>query len=346
MQNYVLDDFQKGIDAEADNNTCYDKPDKKQKHPHYEHRTTKMLKKNNEFSVKKFQKIRHVNNEKKLRRAFKRIARRLNHVSRDSMPRGGYDKVCLILVNTIEHHKHDPKIGAMNDGYLFGLYHHRLGFKVFYLHNCIQGNYPKYLQFFLFHTTENLTVYYSGPDACESGQHAIEFKHDKFVTAQQFGHLTARDNNGKCKVVFVSDCTTDGSVYDISQVTKLGNPNPSPMLLFHTIKSTDPSSKEGRRSHGVFTYYFCKILYDDPSISAKRIVERLNAFMNRFGHSVACESTDPAIMNDPIYDPCPHPPQDPVVEALNAESSSDSANDNSNSSDYSAEEPNSFSGEL
>ena len=33
----------RGIDTRIDNTTCVDKPDKKQKHPHYEHRTTKML---------------------------------------------------------------------------------------------------------------------------------------------------------------------------------------------------------------------------------------------------------------------------------------------------------------
>lgn len=311
MQNYVLDDYQKGINTVADNNTCYDKPDKRQKHPHFDHRTTKMMTKNNEFTEKKFQKIRHVSNKKKILKSFKRIGRCLNHVSRDEMPKEGYDKVCLILMNNIHHKKHDPKIGALNDGYLFGLYHHRLGFRVFYLYNCVQGNYPKYLQFFLHNTQENLTVFYSGPSQLQNGAQGLEFK-NMDVTTDQIAHLIARDNNGKCKVVFVSDSTSSGTVFDISKVTQVGNPCPSPMLSFQVNKNTDPDSKEGRRSHGVFTYYFCKVVYDEPSVTARRVVERLNGFMNRLGHSVSCNSTDPAIMEQPMYNPNPHPeePQD------------------------------------
>lgn len=311
MQGNQNIDNQPGINAKADDTTCYDKPDKKQKHPHYEHRTTKLLKKNNEFSEKKFQRVRKVSTQKKLHKAFKRIGRCLNHVSRNDMPKEGYDKVCLILINNFEHHKHDPQIGAMNDGYLFGLYHHRLGFKVFYLNNCIEGNYSKYLQFFLFHTTENLTVFYSGPDTIDFGSHGIEFK-DKSVTSNQFGRLIARDNNGKSKIVFVSDCTTGGSVFDIQMVNKVNNPSPSEMISFSVNKSTDPNTKKGRRSHGLFTYYFCKILYDDPSISAQRLVERTNAFLGRFGESINCDTTNPLIMNESIYLPYLHPAIDPI----------------------------------
>ena len=302
----------------ADSSICYDKPDKRQKHPHYEHRTEKLMRKNNEFSEKKFQRIRRVSTQKKLKKAFKRIGRKLNHVSRNDMPTEGYDKVCLILINNFKHDKHDPKVGAMNDGYLFGLYHHRLGFKVFYLLNCIQGNYPKYLQFFLFHTRENLTVFYSGRDTIDFGSHGVEFK-DKNVTANQFGRLIARDNNGKCKVVFVSDCAAGGSVFDIQAVNKVNNPNPSEMISFAANKITDPNSKVGRRSHGIFTYYFCKIIYEDPSISPKRLVERLNASLARFSESVDCQMTNALAENEPMYKPGEHPSADPVEEIIDYE---------------------------
>ena len=296
-----------------DNNFCYDKPDKKQKHPHYEHRTTKLMKKNNEFSEKKFQRIRRVSTQKKLKKSFKRIGRNLKHVSRNEIPTNGYDKVCLILINNFKHDKHDPKVGAMNDGYLFGLYHHRLGFKVFYLINCRQVNYPKYLQFNLFHTKEKLTVYYSGRDSIDYGSHGIEFK-DQNVSADQFGRLIARDNNGKCKVVFVSDCAAGGSVFDIQTVNKVNNPHPSEMISFAVNKVTDPNSKIGRRSHGIFTYYFCKVLYEDPAISPRRMVERLNGSLGRFSETIDCQMTNALAENDPMYNPCKEIPADPVDE--------------------------------
>ena len=50
-----------------------DTPDKKQKHPHYEHRTTKLDRKDNEFSSKKFQQVRKVSTHKNLLKSFGRI---------------------------------------------------------------------------------------------------------------------------------------------------------------------------------------------------------------------------------------------------------------------------------
>ena len=95
-------EYGKEIDTVADNTICYGKPGKFQKHPHIEHRTTKMMNKNNEFSEKKFQKVRHVSNQKKLKRAFKRIGRCLNHESRDNMPK----KMILFRLNL--HQYFDP----------------------------------------------------------------------------------------------------------------------------------------------------------------------------------------------------------------------------------------------
>ena len=322
-----------------DENVCYDKPDKKQKHPHYEHRTAKLMKKNNEFSEKKFQRIRRYSTQRKIKKAFKRIGRNLNHISRNEMPTEGYDKVCLILMNNFKHDKHDPKVGVMNDGYLFGLYHHRLGFKIFYLHNCIQGNYPKYLQFFLLNTHENLTVYYSGRDTIDFGSHGVEFK-DENVTATQFGDIIARDNNGKCKIVFVSDCAAGGSVFDINAVNKVNKPNQSEMISFSANKITDPNSKEGRRSHGLLTYYFCKILYEDPAISPKRLVERLNGSLQRFNETIDYHITNPISEDQPIYNPCKDlPNDDPVDEIIEdedthpEENNDEQENDDSDSDD-------------
>ena len=190
----------------------------------------------------------------------------------------------------------------MNDGYLFGLYHHRFGFKVFYLYNCIQGNYPKYLQFFLYHTKENLTVYYSGHDTIDYGSHGIEFK-DKNVSSNQFDRLIARDNNGQCKVVFVSDCAAGGSVYDIQTVNKVNNLNPSDMISFFVNKVADTNSKECKRSHGIFTYYFCKFIYEDPSISPARLLEKMNISLSRFNITFEYKYNNSMIINDPIYAP-------------------------------------------
>lgn len=330
MEGFIVDDYHKGIDAVADSDTCYDKPEKKQKHPIYEYKTRKMMMKNNEFSDKKFQRVRHVSNKKKLLKSFQRIGRCLNNVSRDDMPKNGYDKVCLVLLTSNEHSKHDPKVGVLNDGYLFALYHHRLGFKVFYLYNCTEANYPKFLRFFLYNTTESLTVYYSGPGRTPRGDSGVEFK-DTTLTAYQLGHVICRDSNGRSKVLFVSDCTSSGSVFDISRVGSLEDREASPMISISTKKSADPDSKEGRRSHGILTYYLCKVIYDDPSVTVERCVDRLNSFIARFGQTVICEVTDPKVLKGSMYNPCHHschhPAVDPAEEMIEEIGTDDSSTD-------------------
>lgn len=277
-----------------DPSSYVDKPDRNQKHPHYEHRTTKLMMKNNEFSEKKFQRVRRVSNKKKIIQSFKRIGKCLNDATCEEIPILGLDRVCLILINNYEHDKHDPKIGPMNDGYLIGLYHHRLGYKIFYLYNCSSEKYPEFLQFFLTNTRRQLTVFYSGRDSISSGSHGIEFKNE-IVSSNQFSKIIAERNNGKCKVILISDCTAGGSVFDFQSVNK------GKMISFSVNKATDPDSKEGRRSHGIFTYYFYKILYEQPNITPQRLFERMNASLKRFNETFSYYTTDKELENQPIF---------------------------------------------
>ena len=272
-----------------------DKPDRKQKHPHYEHRSAKLYKKNNEFSNKKFQRIRRVSNKRKLVQSFERIGRCLNEASPSDIPTEGLQKICLILINNYAHDKHDPQIGPMNDGYLIGLQHHRLGFKVFYLYNCPAQQYPQFLEFFLKFTLRQLTVFYSGRDSIISGSHGIEFK-DNTISCNEFGKLISENYNGRCKAVFISDITTGGSVFDIKSVHEN-----SDIISLSVNKSTDPDSKEGRRSHGIFTYYLCKILYECPNITPKRLTERMNPSLERFNETFICEVTSHDSENQPLF---------------------------------------------
>ncbi|KAK8896820.1 hypothetical protein M9Y10_014741 [Tritrichomonas musculus] len=283
---------------QSDQEAFYDKPMKQQKHPHFEHRGAKLYRKNNEFSEKKFQRVRRVSRKSKLVHSFQRIGKCLNEENVANIPTDNLSKVCLILINNYEHDKHDPKIGAMNDGYLIGLYHHRLGFKVFYLYNCESSKYPECLEFFLKYTLGQLTVFYSGRDTIKNGSHGIEFK-DNSISCNEFGRLIADNYNGRCKAVFISDCTSGGSVFDIKTVQN--SSAPSKVLSFYVNKTTDPDSKEGRRSHGIFTYYWCKILYECPNITPKRLNERMDASVKRFNENFVCECTDPNLENQPIF---------------------------------------------
>lgn len=278
--------------------TYVDEPFKKQKHSYYEHLSSKLYEKNHEFSEKHFQKTRGVSNKEDILKAFSRIGRCLNHISRIEIPKEGLEKVCLILMNNFQreqYSKYNPQIGPMNDGYLTALIHHRLGFKVFYLYNCIQGNYPKWLQFFLMHTTGTLTVFYSGHNS-----NGIEFK-DKKVTKEQLAKLIADSNTGKCKAIFISDCTEGGSVFDINKVSKENNANTSGMISLSIEKSSNSDSSECKHSHGIFTYYLYKFIYDQPNITPKRLIERMSPSLERFNATFICETNNKELEAQPIF---------------------------------------------
>ena len=274
----------------------YDKPSRDQKHPHYEHRCAKLYRKNNEFTNKKFQDVRGVSTRKKLVSSFKRIGKCLNELTPADIPTAGLQKVCFVLINCFEHDKHDPKVGPMNDGYLIALHHHRLGYKVFYLYNCNSSQYPQFLEFFMKYTLTQITVFYSGRDSIINGSHGIEFK-DNTISCGELGKLISENYNGRCKAVFISDSTAGGSVFDINSV-----PEGSDIISLSASKSTDPDTKEGRRSHGIFTYYMCRIFNECPNISPDRLVERMNSSLERFNIGFNCQVTKPESGSQPIFD--------------------------------------------
>lgn len=276
----------------ADPEDFYDKPNTHQKHPHFEHRTNKLDRKNNDFTDKKFQRVRHVSGKKKLLHSLQHIGKNLNEVPVDQIPTQGLQKVCLILINYYKHYKHDPKIGALNDAYMFGLNQHRQGYNIFYLTNCDSAKYPQVLAFFLKYTLQQLTVYYSG----NTLQNSIEFKDG---SASEIGSLIAENYNGRCKAVFISDSTASGSVFNINAVRN--GSLPTNIISLSANKSSNPDSKEGRRSHGIFTYYLCKIFNDCPNITPYNLARRMNDHLYRFHESFNCEVTDHDAENQPIF---------------------------------------------
>lgn len=274
-----------------DPTTYCDKPNKPQKHPHFEHRTKKLDMKNNEFTSKKFQRVRHVSNERKLLKSMKRIGKCLNDSTPADIQTQGLQKVCFIMINFYEHEKHNPKIGPLNDAYLFGANQHRQGFKVFYLYNCERNQYVQFFNLFLKFTLKCLTVFYSGP--MTDGSNGIEFK-ESDLSSNESNQLINENYNHRCKVVFITDSTSSGSVFNDGQL-------PENVISLSAGKSTDPDSKEGRRSHGISTYYLCKIFNDCPNITPQFLEKRMNDSIRRFNASFIVE-TDQETMNKPIFE--------------------------------------------
>lgn len=269
--------------------TYVDKPDKKQKHPHYEHRTIKLDLKDNEFSWKKFQQVRQVSTHKNLLKSFGRIGMRLNNNSTSTVSPDGLDQVCLILINDYDEDDKKLGVGPLNDGYLVGLKHHRLGFKIFYLYNSRIEDFTRFLGFFMKNTKKSLTVFYSGRDDNSDG---IEFNKGS-LSKSSIQEIISQNCNENVKTIFITDCLGGGSVFDIS--------NCSNAICFSVNKSVQNESGEIQRTHGIFTYYFCKITSESPYITPSRLVERINASINRFNEVFECQFSNKELVESPLF---------------------------------------------
>ena len=277
-----------------------DTPDKKQKHPHYEHQTIKLNAKDNEFSIKEFQKIRKDSTHKHLRKSFGRISMCLNNKDSSSIPTNELSKVCLILINTYEDEDTDLGVGPLNDGYLVALKHHRLGYKVFYLYNPKCEEFISYLEFFLTRTEQSLTVFYSGRDSDISGNHGIEFVDDK-LSKYSINSIFERNCDEKLNVVLITDCISGGSVFDLRSISQ-NHSKPLNIVSFSVNKNDVKGDAEiGKRSHGIFTFYFCKITSDSPSISPALLSDRMNPSLKRFNETFTFDTTNKELEKAPIF---------------------------------------------
>lgn len=230
---------------------------------------------NNCLSENKNEQARKITTQKKLLKSFKKIGKCLNHSNCKEISSCKFDKVCLILISNFNNNKENPHIGSLNDGYLFGLYHYRLGFNVFYLYGTNRKELNDYIQQFIANTKENLTIFHSG-----SNQNEIKFN--------------PFERTGNCKIVLVSDCKKDKSLFDIENITKTNAKNQSDILSFHVDEIT----------HGIFVYYYCRIIYNDPNISDKRVIEKLNSSLSRFKESFVWIATYKVDSINPIYKNC------------------------------------------
>ena len=269
--------------------TYVDTPNKKQKHPHYEHRAAKLDQKDNEFSSKKFHQVRKVSTHKKLLKSFGRIGMCLNDKPASIVPTDNLDKVCFILVNDYDNGQNDLGVGPLNDGYLVGLKHHRLGFKVFYLYNSRSEEFATYLAFFMFRTSEALTVFYSGREGKGDG---IEFSNGS-LSKNYISEVISKNYNKNVRALFITDCIGGGSVFDIYGCSN--------MISLSVENKESLESKEYKRLHGIFTYYFSKITSDSPNITPNRLAERMNPSLNRFNEVFTYELSSEDLGDTPIF---------------------------------------------
>lgn len=265
-------------------------PYKKQMFPYYENKLTKLELKDKQFTCKQFQKVRKISTRKKILQSFGRIGLCLNDKTTACIPKDNLQKICFIVINDYEKENKDLGVGPLNDGYLIGLIHHRLGFKIFYLYNSIRDQFTSFLQFFLKNTIKALTVFYTG---CDKNGECIDFS-DGILTKSSLNEIIVLSSKGKARVMFIDDTTGSGSVFDVRNGCKN-------MLSLMVNKNISMDNNADKHLHGIFTFYFCKIIGEKPNITLECLVQKMDESIQRFNEIFICEITDKELCGKPIF---------------------------------------------
>jgi len=159
------------------------------------------------------------------------------------------------------------------------------------------------LEFFLLHTTANITFFYAGCDSSlkqTRTNHGILFDGEQIpYSAIELGKFVGEKSNGQCKVLIVSDCGCGGSIFNMKAATNTENGHCSTLVSFSTDKKMlDP--KERRRTQGLFTYYLCKLIRQFPNSSPNEIFDILNQSFERFGMSFSPQMSSAEVGDQPI----------------------------------------------
>lgn len=285
-------------------------PHKRQKNSRYERQAKKLyMAQDNCFRKQDFQFLRKNSTHSKLLGALNQIGVCLNDKNPETISIKNLDKVCFILVNTYDRKDYDLGVGPLNDSYLLGMNLYKRGYKIFYLHNPRKSEFLVYSAFFLKNTQSDLTIFYSGRATAFAGSvngklslniNAFLFN-EGCTTADELGKILSDNMNPNVKVVLLSDCCGGGSAWDI-RIAKKFNPNlPPNILIFSANERKRVKEKTSKHTHGIFTFFFCTLINENPNITPKQLCNQINPLIKRFNKSVSCEKLTNCMDVSPIF---------------------------------------------
>lgn len=149
------------------------------------------------------------------------------------------------------------------------------------------------------YTKVALTVFYSGRNS-DNGQN-IEFC-DGSLSKSSVGQVIAENCNDKARVMFVTECCDGGSIFDIHYSSKNNDNHASKLISFFVNKPNQSESVKNKDSHGIFTYYLCKIIHERPDVTPCRIEERMVDNLKRFDETMACDVSYKELKDVPLFE--------------------------------------------
>lgn len=219
------------------------------------------------------------------------------------------DKACFIICNTYTVPKYALGVGPMNDAITVAKNHKDRGYQVFFLHNTSDREFLSYLPLFAQRTKKELTIFYAG--------HATTIKesdeNDANVESMVFDNGTVSDNqffscisdnaNGKTRILLITDCCHAGILWNIPQASKNSIKLPQNIISLYSTKITETAKNSaiGKKSQGIFTYFFWKELNEKRQATVNQIVSDINTNLKNYNEVLTHSETTSNLVDKPLF---------------------------------------------
>lgn len=228
----------------------------------------------------------------------------------DSFPKC-LSRAVFICCNTYSNSSNPLGVGSINDAIIVARYLKENGFNVFYLINPLSSEFTKYLKSFIQKTAEYLVIYYTGHSASVDDKvDGTDIKGEAFVFDDSYLFtdklIDSIIHSGKppiSKLCLISECCHSKPVFDFKEAELNGKKIPPNVISFTTARTADNpiQSSAGGTDQGIFTFYFCKLLSQDDSMTPESLKSQIEQYLNRFQQNFVVFSSSDSILNEPLF---------------------------------------------
>ena len=265
----------------------------------------------NNFTKAQFQQVRASSTIEAVLADFNKIGTLLNGKPTSSVNVGSLNRVCFLMCNTYTRSDYHLGVGPLNDAYTVASNHHKMGFTIYFLHNSTKEEFIEYLKLFLKHTKKELTIFFTGHGASvkdKNGDESDGFDEamvfDKgYIVDDDLAKILRENANGKTRIILLTDCCHSGSIWDIQSCKKLGIKMPPNIISLSAAKDSQTAKQTtiGKKSQGIFTYFFWKFVNEDPKITPKQLEGKINPSIKNFNQCFVIAATSDEMENKPIF---------------------------------------------